>query len=36
MASKDLHPEYFGKYDRLTRRSMTPFGFAKAFYEANK
>ena len=35
MASKDLHPEYFGKYDRLTRRSMTPFGFAKAFYEAN-
>ena len=36
MASKDLHPEYFGKYDRLTRRSMTPFGFAKAFYEVNK
>jgi len=36
MASKDLHPEFFGKYDRLTRRSMTPFGFAKSFYKENK
>ncbi len=36
MSSKDLHPEFFGVYDRLTRRSMTPYGFAKAFYEANK
>jgi len=36
MKSKDIHPEYFGKYDRQTRRSITPQGFAKAFYEANK
>jgi hypothetical protein len=36
MASKDIHPEYFGTFDRQTRRSITPKGFAKAFYEANK
>lgn len=36
MASKDIHPEYVGTFDRKTRRSITPQGFAKAFYEANK
>ena len=36
MKSKDIHPEYFGTYDRKTRRAMTPQGFANAFYEVNK
>ena len=36
MKSKDIHPEAFGKFDRQTRRSITPAGFAQAFYEANK
>lgn len=35
LKSKDIHGEYFGKFDRKTRRSITPAGFAKAFYEAN-
>lgn len=34
--SKDIHSEYYGKMDRKTRRSITPLGFAYAFYEANK
>ena len=36
MKSKDIHPEYFGKYTRLERRSMTPQGFANAFFKENK
>ena len=36
MKSKDIHSKYFGKYDRQTRRAITPAGFAKAFYKANK
>jgi len=36
MASKDIHPEYFGRLTRQERRSITPQGFAKAFYEVNK
>lgn len=36
LKSKDIHPEHFGKFDRQTRRSITPAGFANAFYEANK
>ncbi len=36
MRSKDIHPEMFGKLDRQARRSITPQGFAKAFFEANK
>lgn len=36
LKSKDIHPEHFGKFDRQTRRSITPQGFAKAFYESNK
>ena len=36
LASKDIHPEAFGKMDRQTRRSITPQGFAKSFFEANR
>jgi hypothetical protein len=36
LASKDIHSEAFGVWDRQARRSITPAGFAKAFYEANK
>lgn len=36
LKSKDIHPEHFGKFDRQTRRSITPQGFAQAFFEANK
>ena len=36
LKSKEIHPEYFGKLTRLERRSITPQGFANAFYEANK
>ena len=36
LPSKDIHPEAFGKFDRQTRRSITPQGFAKEFYKANK
>lgn len=35
LKSKDIHPEYFGKFDRQTRRSITPQGFAEEFYKAN-
>lgn len=36
LKSKEIAPEYFGIYDRTVRRSITPTGFAKAFFEANK
>jgi len=36
LASKDIHSEAFGVWDRQARRSITPAGFSKAFYEANK
>ena len=36
MKSKDIHPEFYKKFDRQTRRAITPKGFAEAFYEANK
>jgi len=36
MKSKDIHPEFYKKFDRQTRRAITSQGFAKAFYEANK
>lgn len=36
LKSKDIHPEHFGELSRTERRSITPAGFAKAFYEANK
>jgi len=34
--SKDIYPEYYGIYDRQTRRAITPTVFAQAFYEANR
>ncbi|KKK60853.1 hypothetical protein LCGC14_3020200, partial [marine sediment metagenome] len=36
LKTKEIHGEYYGKYDRQTRRAITPAGFAQAFYEANK
>jgi len=36
LKSKDIHPEHFGKFDRQTRRSITPQGFAQAFFKANQ
>lgn len=36
LASKEIHSEAFGKYNRQARRAITPAGFAAAFYEANK
>lgn len=36
LKSKEIHPEYYGILDRQTRRAITPPGFAKAFFEANK
>lgn len=36
LKSKNIHPEYVGKFDRQTRRSITPQGFANAFFKANK
>jgi len=36
IASKDIVPEMFGKLTRQERRSITPTGFAEAFFEANK
>ena len=35
LKSKDIHPEAFGVFDRQTRRSITPQGFARAFFKAN-
>jgi hypothetical protein len=36
LKSKDIHPEHFGSFDRQTRRSITPAGFAQSFFEANQ
>lgn len=36
LKSKDIHPEYYGKLSRTVRRSITPKGFAQAFFEANR
>lgn len=36
LKSKEIHPEYYGVLDRQARRAITPQGFSKAFYEANK
>ena len=35
LLSKDIHPEKFGILTRTERRSITPAGFAQAFFEAN-
>jgi len=36
LTTKEIHGEYYGKFDRQTRRAITPQGFARAFFEANK
>jgi hypothetical protein len=36
LLNNEIHPEYLGKLNRQARRAITPQGFAKAFYEANK
>jgi len=36
MKSADIHPEYYKKFDRQTRRSITPQGFALAFFDKNR
>lgn len=33
--TKEIAPEFYGIYDRTVRRSITPAGFAQAFYKAN-
>ena len=36
MLSKNIHPEYFGKFDRRRRRSICSPKFAQAFFNANR
>ena len=36
LASREISPEYFNKLTRQERRAITPAGFAKAFFGANK
>ena len=36
LKSHEIHPEFYGVYDRQTRRAITPKGFAQAFFEANR
>ena len=36
LLTREIHPDHYGKLTRQERRSVTPPGFAKAFYEANK
>jgi len=36
LLTKEIHPEYYGKLTRQERRAITPAGFAKAFFEANR
>jgi hypothetical protein len=36
LKSKDIHTEAFGVFDRQARRSITPEGFARAFFEKNQ
>ena len=35
LKTKEIHPEYYGRFTRQERRAITPAGFAKAFFEAN-
>ena len=35
LASKDIHSEAFGIWDKQARRSITPARFAKSFFESN-
>lgn len=34
--SKDIFPQYYGKFTRQERRAITPPGFANAFFKANQ
>jgi hypothetical protein len=36
LRSCEIYPEFYGKLTRQERRAITPSGFARAFYEANK
>ena len=36
LLSKEIYPEFYGIYTRQERRAITPPGFAKAFFEANR
>ena len=36
LKTKEIYPEYYGKLTRQERRTITPPGFAKAFFEANR
>jgi len=36
LKSHEIHGEFFGQYDRTTRRAITPAGFAQAFFKANQ
>lgn len=36
LKSKEIYPEYYKKLSRTERRSITPSGFAKAFFESNR
>ncbi len=36
LKSKEIAPEFYGKFDRTVRRSITPPAFAQAFYKANQ
>ena len=36
LASRDISSEAFGVWDRQARRSITPAGFSKAFFKANR
>ena len=36
LSTKEIHSEYYGIYDRQTRRCITPQGFAKAFFNKNQ
>lgn len=36
LKSREIFPEFYGKFTRQERRAITPPGFAKAFFEANR
>ena len=36
LLTKEIHGEFYGQYDRQTRRAITPSGFARAFFESNQ
>ena len=35
LSTKEIHGEMYGKLTRTERRSITPQGFAKAFFKSN-